>query len=175
VFDEERLARDAAYARRWANANQLTSLTRHSDSNQGNLLNSTETGDPRVYSVDNRVAFQSEASDRGTRWRDLQLDRLPATALTRLRSVTEDELDVKLGVLIQFEIRAGELVRTAPSANVDRDEGVRRRGDVIQLGLTRTEIEALGHRIEKLLEDVDRGRIQPLAAAAEFDESRRAA
>ena len=159
VFDEGRLEADTAYARTWGNANILTYLIRHNDSNEGNLLISTAAGNPRVLAVDNGLAFNSELSDRGIRWRSLQTDRLPRHTVDRLRRVTRDQLERALGVLAQFEIRGTELVRVPPATNLQPGQGVRTQGGVVQLGLTDAEIDGVWSRIEDLLSDVDQGKM----------------
>ena len=158
VFDLDRFALDPAYARHWANANLFTHLIWHSDSNAGNLLISTRASNPRVFSVDNGVSFHSEGSDRGTRWRTLQVDRFPASTVERLRNVTEEGLHEVLGVLAQWEIVDGELVRVEPSENLRERRGVRQEDGVIQIGLTDAEIDDVWDRIEAFLGRVNRGR-----------------
>ena len=41
--------------------------------------------------------------------RDLKVDRLPRATVERLRGVTEADLHRTLGVLLQFEIRDGQV------------------------------------------------------------------
>ena len=158
VLDLDRFALDPAYARHWANANLFTHLIWHSDSNAGNLLISTRASSPRVFSVDNGVSFHSEESDRGTRWRTLQVARFPASTVERLRNVTEEGLHEVLGVLAQWEIVDGELVRVEPSENLRERRGVRQEDGVIQIGLTDAEIDDVWDRIEAFLSRVNRGR-----------------
>lgn len=157
VFDERRFEADTAYARHLANLNVFTYLIRHNDSNEGNVLLSEDAGNPRLFSVDNGVSFASEASNRGYEWRRLRVDRLPRRTVERLRLLTERDLQRHLGVLVQFELRSGHLVEVEPDENLDPGEGVRRRGDVIQLGLTEREISRVWRRVERLLEKVDSG------------------
>jgi hypothetical protein len=161
VWDEDRFAADTAYARHLADFNVLTYLVRHGDQNVGNYLVSTDSTNPRVFSVDNGVAFSSEASDRGHRWRYLRVDRLPAGTVDRLRSVTEADLAERLETLAQFRVRPdGQLERVPPTENLDENRGVRRDGGTIQLGLTRREIREVRDRIEELIRDVDGGDLQ---------------
>lgn len=160
VFDEDRFEADSVYARHWANANLLTYLIEHKDSNQGNLMISTVDGNPRVFAVDNGVAFRSERSNRGTRWSRLQVDRFPRATVERLRTVTEEQLHRTLGVLAQFELRDGEYVRVAPGENFRPGRGVREQDGVVQIGLDDNEIRDVWRRIEEFLNDVDRGRVE---------------
>ena len=161
VWDEDRFESDPAYARHWANANLLTYLIRHSDSNTGNLLISSMTSNPRVFSVDNGVAFNSIESDRGTRWRSLQVDRFPAATVERMRTLTEEQFHEALGVLAQWEVGEDEeLTRVPVTENIDPRRGVRERDGQIQIGLTRDEIEDSWYRLEVFLGQVDTGRYQ---------------
>jgi len=156
VFDEARLEADSVYARRWANANLLTHLIWHSDSNYGNLRIS-RTSNARVFAVDNGLAFHSPESNRGTRWRVLRVDRFPAPAVERLRALTREELDGALGVLAQFERRNEELVPVEPGENWSPTRGIRQRDDGVQLGLTDDEIYGVWERVQSFLRAVDEG------------------
>ncbi|MDH3422699.1 MAG: hypothetical protein OEN00_06880 [Gemmatimonadota bacterium] len=161
VWDEDRFDSDPAYARHWANANLLTYLIRHSDSNTGNLLISSFGSNPRVFSVDNGVAFNSIESDRGTRWRSLQVDRFPAATVERMRTLTEEQFHDALGVLAQWEVGEDEqLIRVPVTENIDSRRGVRQRDGQIQIGLTRDEIEDSWYRLEVFLGNVGNGRYQ---------------
>ncbi|MEX1256697.1 MAG: hypothetical protein WEG36_03660 [Gemmatimonadota bacterium] len=159
VFDLQRFEADSLYARHWANANLFTHLIWHSDSNPGNLLISTFDGNPRVFSVDNGVAFRSPDSNRGTEWRTLHVNRFPGATVERLRGLSEARLRAELGVLAQFEIVDGELVRVGPAANLDPGDGVREEDGVVQIGLTDREISEIWNRIEAFLARVDQGRL----------------
>jgi hypothetical protein len=160
VFDRTRLDSDTAYARHFGNLNLLTHLIRHGDSNDGNVLISTDPGNPRLFAVDNGVAFAPPDSDRGTAWRDMRTRRVPRTSVERLRGITRADLDAALGVIAQFEIRDGLLVPVPPTANLAPSRGVRRRGDTIQFGLTASEIRGIHGRMQRLIRQVDGGRLE---------------
>ena len=160
--DGDRIEEDEVYERLLGNFNLLTYVIGHSDSNRGNFVQSMDPAWPRVFSVDNGVAFASEESDRGTRWRDLQLDRYPASAIDRLRGLSLEDLQARLGILVQFEIRDGNFVEVEATENIDPGRGVRRDADRIQLGLTESEIRAMHRRIVRLIEWVDEGRYELL-------------
>lgn len=160
VFDPDRFEADSAYARRWGRANLLTYLIRHNDSNRGNLLISTDPADPRVFAVDNGLAFDSPWSNRGTRWRVLQVTRFPEAPVARLRKIGEEDLRRRLGVLAQWEEREGLLVPADPTGNLDPERGVRRRDGVVQLGLTGAEIDGVWTRLGDFLKTVDLGRME---------------
>jgi hypothetical protein len=157
VWDEDRFRADTTYARYWGNLNLLTYLIRHNDSNSGNLMIST-LGPPRVFSVDNGVAFNSIDSDRGTRWRNLLVDRFPAATVARLRTITEQQVHDALGVLAQWRIEDEQLVPMAPTENISPRDGVRERNGIVQFGLTRDEIDDVWYRLRTFLREVDAGR-----------------
>jgi len=159
VWNEDRFRADTTYARYWGNLNILTYLIRHNDSNSGNLMIST-LGPPRVFSVDNGVAFNSIDSDRGTRWRNLLVDRYPAATVARLRAVTEQQMRDALGVLVQWRIENEELVPMERSENINPRDGVRERDGIVQFGLTRDEIDDVWYRLQTFLREVDGGRYQ---------------
>jgi len=161
IWDADRFRADTAYARHVADFNILTYLIRHNDQNMGNFVISTDSSNPRVFSVDNGLAFSSPVSDRGARWRNLLVERLPAGTIERLRHVTRGDLDRQLETVTQFRIRDdGRLEWMEPTENTDRGEGVRRNDDVVQFGLTEREIRDVWRRLQDLLRDIDRGRYE---------------
>ncbi len=159
VYDKDRLESDSVYARHLADMNILTYLIRHSDANPGNFVISTDSANPRVFAVDNGVAF-GDFSDRGDDWRRMRVDRLPRGTVERLRGISEADLHRALGVLAEFEVRGERLFQVPPTENLDPGDGVRREDDVIQMGLTKREIEGVYRRLRNLLEDVDEGKIE---------------
>jgi hypothetical protein len=164
-WDPARFASDERYARHWGNLNILTHLIDHKDANLGNLLISEYPDDPRVFSVDNDVAFASEESDRGITWSRLQVDRLPADTLDRLRTLTLEQLERQLGVLAEFRVVNGVLIAVdEPGGNLSSRTGLRTSGDRVQFGLTVNEIRTLHRRIGSLVAQLERGRIQAVAA-----------
>lgn len=160
VPDTIRAAADPAYARRLADLTLLTYLIRHVDSNPGNVLISS-TGEPRLFAVDNGVAFRSPVSPRGTVWKDLHVDRVPAGPIRRLRALTRRQLEDALYVVAQLRVREdGRLERVPPTAKLDENRGVQRQGTVVQFGLTNLEMDELWSRIQQLLSLVDSGVIE---------------
>ncbi len=165
VYSPVRFAADPVYARHIGQLNVLTYLIRHRDSNLGNfLLGKAEVG-ARVFSIDHGVAFASGESDRGEVWKDMRVNRLPADTIERLRKVTPQLLEERLGVLAQWQLEGRSYVPVASGKNLSENRGVRRAGDVLQMGLTRAEILALHRLLNKLLKRVDRGEITVVPAA----------
>lgn len=160
VFDPKRANRDSVYARHLGDLNILTYLIRHRDANKGNMLLSADSANPRLFAVDNGVAFNSPPSNRGTDWERMRVERVSAATVARLRSINEESLTTALGVVAQFERRGDDYVATAPGPNLDAGKGIRRKGSTLQLGLTSYEIEGVRDRLKSLLKDIDRGRIK---------------
>jgi hypothetical protein len=157
-WDRERARTDSLYARYVGNFNILTYVIRHSDANVGNYLISQDAERPRVFVVDNGVAFESLESQRGTQWRGILVERLPRSTIERLRGITREQLVERLGVLAEFEIRDGTLVPVTPGPNLSRGRGVRSNRRRIQFGLTETEIRGVERRIQTLISQADAGR-----------------
>jgi hypothetical protein len=160
-WDERRFRSDSAFAHHVANLNVLTYLVRHGDSNTGNFLVARDSARPRVFSVDNSIAFGAMPNRDAHEWMELRVNRIPRATVERLRRIGTEELQQALGVVIQLEVRDGELVLAEPGPNLDPGRPVRRRGGVIQLGLTSREIGAVERRLQLLLREVDAGRITP--------------
>lgn len=159
VFDRRRFDRDTAYARHLANLNVLTYLIRHNDANAGNILISTDTTNPRLFAVDNGVAFEAEASNRGTEWREMRVNRIPASTVERLKTVTRESLGRALSVVTEFEIHNGRLAPAASTAPISTD-GTRHNAERVQFGLTPREIDGVWNRLQNLLGRVEQGRIR---------------
>ena len=159
VFDKSRAARDTAYARHLGDLNVLTYLIRQRDANSGNILISSDTLHPRMFSVDNGVTFDSPASNRGTEWSTMRVKRIGKATAARLESLRSEDLAQALGVIAQFERREGQYVAVEPTANLDPYRGVRRKGDVLQLGLTGPEIDGVRQRLEWLVGRLRDGRL----------------
>lgn len=158
-WDESRFDRDSIYARHFADMNLLTHLINHVDENVGNFLISMDSLNPHVYSVDNGVAFRSDRSDRGYRWRELRVNRLPHATIERLRAITREELGRRLGVLATYRVADGLLVPVESETNLNPGRGVRRMNGMVQLGLTNREVDDVWKRLRELLERVDAGRV----------------
>jgi len=159
LYDPALFAVDPGYARHLGQLNVLTWLIEHGDSNLGNFLISKAEQAPRVFSVDNGVAFAYNESDRDHAWQDVRVPRLPADTVARLRAITPAQLQEQLGVLAQWRLDGGRWLAVDASANLNKRNGVRRAGDVVQVGLREVEIEQVGRRLKRLLERIDKGEI----------------
>jgi hypothetical protein len=160
VFDTKRAERDSVYARHLGDLNILTYLIRQRDANKGNVLVSIDSANPRLFAVDNGVAFESQPSNRGTDWQYMRVKGISAATAARLRAISDTTLTRALGVIAQFERRGDEYVASPPGANLDPDRGVRRNATTVQFGLTKSEIDGVRERLRDLIERIDRGKIR---------------
>jgi len=164
VYNAERFASDPVYARHIGQLNVLTYLIQHRDSNAGNfLIGKAQTG-ARVFSIDHGVAFASIDSDRGELWKDMRVTKLPADTVAELRKITLPVLEQRLGVLAQWKLEGNKFVPAPPGPPLSVHRGVRRAGKDLQMGLTRSEMQAIYRLLTKLLERVDRGEITTVPA-----------
>ncbi len=161
LYDEARFVRDPTYARYLANFNLLTYLIRHRDGRDGNFLIARDETRPITFAIDNGMTFGGFFYNWFVdNWDDIEVAALPRESVERLRKITHHDLQ-KLGVVAELRLDADGVYRSAEhSENFDPEDGVRTRPGVIQLGLTKDEIEDMSRRIEDLLEGVDRGEIQ---------------
>jgi hypothetical protein len=169
VYDAQRFADDAVYARHIGQLNVLTFLVSHRDSNVGNFLIGRDAKGARVFSIDHGVAFASADSDRGELWRALRVNTLPADTLERLRGITLQILTERLGVLAEWKLSSGRFVPTPAGRNLSARHGVRLRGDTLQLGLTTAEIMGVQRLLRTLLDRVDSGKIKAAPALSDGD------
>jgi hypothetical protein len=165
VYSPERFTADPVYARHIGQLNVLTYLVRHRDSNLGNFLLGTAEVGARVFSIDHGVAFASDDSDRGNLWQEMRVNQLPADTVDRLRQVTPQLLTDRLGVLAQWQLDGRSFAPVASGTSLSEHAGVRRSGNSLQMGLTKSEIRDVHRRLTMLLKRVDRGEITVVPAA----------
>jgi hypothetical protein len=160
AFDPARFAADERYAFHFANLNLLAYLIAHRDARSNNFLAPIDPNDPRVFSIDNGIAFGGVLYNFFT-WHfdEIRVTGLPAQSIERLRHVTRADLD-RLAVLGELRADAGGVLRAvAPGANLDAQLGTRVAPGHVQFGLTTAEIDALADRIADLLTRIDRGEL----------------
>jgi hypothetical protein len=162
--DLRRFERDEAYRASLAKLNLVTHLIDQRDSREANFLRSRDPDRPRVFSVDNGLAFGGFKNPFAVMgfipdWAQVQVSALPRSQVDRLRRITRADLD-RLAVVAQFENREGLLVRVPAGEPEALDEGVRAVGTTVQFGLTRQEIDGVEERLRHLLERVDRDEIE---------------
>ncbi len=163
VFDRELFSRNHRYAYHFGNLNLLHYLTEHRDARASNFLMCTDPLNPKVFSIDNGIAFGRTVYNFFTWHFDkIRVDRLPRRSIDRLRQLTRADLD-RLAVLAELHADAGGVLRSVPSGlNLDSHEGNRIRPGIVQIGLTTTEIDDIAIRIQQLLGRIDRGELSVL-------------
>lgn len=159
VMDLPRFAGDAPYRRNLGRMNLLTYLIDHRDTRPSNFIISKDPRSPRVFSIDNGLAFSGLRNPRQLfleEWNEIIVPSLPREQVARLRRLTRADLDT-LAVVAEYRVVPGGLVEVPKTAAFSRDDGVRRSGDVIQLGLMTEEIDDIEDRLVDLLQEIDRG------------------
>ncbi len=160
AYDEQRFRQDWAYATSFANLNLLHYLTDNRDARASNFLQSTDPADPRLFSIDNGIAFGGVLYNFFMKHFNEIHVPLPAASIARLRKVTRRDLD-RLAVLGQLEKdSAGILRNVPPGANISPDENERPAPWGLQFGLTRAQLDAIAERLRILLSRIDAGEIR---------------
>ncbi len=162
-YSGERFAHDSEYRRAMADVNTFTFLIQHGDTHEGNFL-TTRAGSAhtRVYSPDNAIAFSPYFRNplelvRST-WYDLRVPALRAAVVERLAGLDRRDIEA-LAVVEQYRVPHGALMPMARSAAFG-DNGVRRAGSIVQVGVTRAEAERLFERVQLLLSKVRIGEVE---------------
>ncbi len=161
-FEKELFRTDPNYARYLSDMNVMTYLIAHRDGRRGNFLRSSNLSDPRVFSIDNGISFDTFPWNfLVPNWHVIRVPWLRKETVERLRKLKESDIEEQLGVLAQMETDdKGGMHLVKPTANLDPKKGVRIQKHTVQFGLTEGEIDDLDDRLERLLEDVDAGRIK---------------
>jgi hypothetical protein len=159
-YQKKRFRSDPAYAAYLSDFNVLLYLVNHRDGRKGNLLLSTVPGDPRVFAVDNGIAFEPFPWNFLVRnWFRIRVPWVRKETIERLRSVDAADYD-RLGVLVEMQrMEDGMLQDVRPTRSLNTNRGARWQDGRLQLGLSRREIGNVRDRIEELLEEVDEGDI----------------
>jgi hypothetical protein len=160
VFEPARFASDARYAANVGRFNVLTYLIEHEDGRAGNILVSKAPEDPRVFAIDNGIAFDATVKNWFVpNWNVIRIPALPHREIDRLRRVDRSLID-RLGVVTELKADSnGMLAPVPPGPNRGPKIGSRVEPGWIQLGLTRSELDGLEARLQALLARVDRGEL----------------
>ena len=154
-----RFNRDPHFAQHLSDLNLLTYLIDHRDGREGNFLISKDPADPRVFAIDNGIAFEGFPWNFFVpNWNKIRVPWFRRDPIERLRGLPGEEVD-RLASLFDLDADAQGILRLQqPTAAIDPNEGVRVVEGKVQLGLTTKEIGALKERIADLLADVDAGK-----------------
>jgi len=158
LYDEERFLTDPSYAYFLSNFNVFTYIIGHRDGRKGNFLVSKNNALRQVFSIDNGSTFNPWGYNYFVpNWDVIRVAAVRRETIDRLRTLSRKDLDFLL-VVSQLEVGDDGIARQAPPGqSLDDDEGALRRGDTIQFGLTRREIDLVWERIQKLIAQVDSG------------------
>ena len=115
----------------------------------------------RTYAVDNGIAFGNLVWNYFvTNWDVVRVPALRRTSIDRLRRIGPADVDALLVVQELRRNAKGMLVTVTPGAPLDPSSGARVRGGRVQLGLSRSEADAVGARLKALLAHVDAGEMR---------------
>ncbi len=161
AFDPKRFAEDSRYAFHFANLNLLAYLIAHRDARGSNFLMPKDETEPRVFSIDNSIAFGGTLYNFFTWHFDkLRVDGVPKQSIDRLRSVTTESLN-EFGVLGELQADEAGILHNIPlDTNLNPEIGTRLAPGHIQFGLTTAEIKAMADRLEDLLKRIDAGELR---------------
>jgi hypothetical protein len=162
VYDADRFVTDRRYAEHLADLNLLTYLIEHRDGRSGNFLVSEDPTEGRTWAVDNGISFGNLVWNYFVmNWDVLRVPALRRTSIERLRRIGPADVDALLVVQELRPNAKGLLVsRTPPGAAIDTSIGARVRDGRVQLGLSRSEADAVGARLKDLLARVDAGEVK---------------
>ena len=159
--DLARVDRDPVYRDHLARLNLFTYLIDHRDPRDANFLIAKDPKRPRVFAIDNGLAFsgfQNPFVFYYGDWGDIRVPALRRADVERLRTARRADFE-RLAVVAQYAIRDGMLMSVPPGPPLAEDRSVRVGDGVIQFGLTRAEIDAMESRVRTLLERVDAGEV----------------
>jgi hypothetical protein len=162
ALDRRRFDADPKYRATIANLNLLTFLIDHRDTRSSNFAITDDHDDPRAFSFDNGLAFSGVYNPKNLfrrAWERLVVPRVPHDKIERLRRITRADLD-RLATVAEFAIVGTQLQEIPVTASFDDDKGVRIKGNVLQIGLKRSEIDGVEARIRELVHRVDSGTLE---------------
>jgi len=161
--DEALFREDEDYAESIGNVNVLGILIDHRDGRRANFLLAAGDGGRRVYAIDNGISFGGLVYNYLVpNWNQFRVPALPEDALERLFELKGRDV-LALGVMAELHASEGGVLRAVePGPNLDPESGTRVAEGVVQLGLSRDEIQGLAGRLNRLLQDVETGAVPVL-------------
>jgi hypothetical protein len=176
LYDEQLFTRNATYRRTLADVNLLSYLISHGDSHPAQFVFVGDQTAPRVYLVDNTIAFskfRNPSLPPDQDWSNVHVPALRSASIRRLRSLRFEDI-AELAVVEQYkrdddcpkgvgrwstcamQASARRLVptrRTPPRGKTS--DGLRWVGDEFQVGLDEQEIALVHQRVQSLLQRVE--------------------
>lgn len=163
VLDEADFNRNPDYRDNLGKLNALTVLIGHQDSIGDNVYRAKDPRRPRLFSVDNGLAFGAMGDNPirffSSAWSNVRVNVLPGKLVERLKRIEPASLE-RLRVVVQLEKKGSSYVSVPPTTPLPGNEGVQRKGQTIQLGLTPEEITNVNLRLVKLLGQVGEGQVR---------------
>jgi hypothetical protein len=160
LYDAQRFLSDPSYAYFLSNFNVFTYVIGHRDGRDGNFLVSRDDSQRQVFAIDNGSTFNPWGYNYFVpNWDVIRVAAVRRATVDRLRKLTRGDLDFLL-VVSQLEVGEDGIARQVPPGkSLDDDEGALRTGSTIQFGLTRKELDNVWARIQKLIAQVDSGKL----------------
>jgi len=160
LYDEQRFLTDPNYAYFLSNFNVFTYLIGHRDGRDGNFLVSKDDSRRQVFAIDNGSTFNPWGYNYFVpNWDVIRVAAVRRATVDRLRKLSREELDFLL-VVSQLEIGDDGVARQVPPGkSLDDDKGALRQANTIQFGLTREELDKVWRRSQKLIAQVDSGKL----------------
>jgi hypothetical protein len=161
-LDAGLFAEDAVYRRNVADLNLLSHLVAHGDAHREQFVVVRGARGPRLWLVDSSIAFSGfrnpDLVNGPWDWSTLHVAASSRASVGRLRALVDADL-ARLAVVEQLAVRGDRwVVVPRTDAGQQVEEGLRRSGGALQVGLERTEIRKLRRRLRAVLADVDAGR-----------------
>jgi hypothetical protein len=165
ILDEQLFESNAGYRQSIADLNLLTYLIHHGDAHDKQFLITKDRRSPRVYSVDNTIAFEAIKNPMlifREDWSAIHVPALSKRSIARLTSRSADDWS-RLTTIEQYQKRDGELVPAPPESPVGPpDTGIRWVGLGMQIGLTEAEVAGVRQRLSNLVKQVRDGKLRTL-------------
>ena len=160
IFDEKLFESDRSYGKSVADLNLLAYLIRHGDAHVHQFLITKDRSSPRVYTVDNSIAFQSIKNPMvffREDWSGIRVPAVSRRSIDRLRHLTDADW-ARLSVIEQYQKVGDRLVPVQPESLIGQPgDGERWVGIGLQIGLTDAEIQGVRNRLKSLVAQVDSG------------------
>jgi hypothetical protein len=161
LYDESRFLEDPTYAYFMSNFNLLTYLIQHRDARKGQFLVSKDDKRRQVFSIDNGISFGFWPYNFFiVQYEKIHVPALRQDSIERLRKIQRQDLNF-LDVLAQLELDDNGVLMPKPvGENLDPKVGAKYTGGTLQYGLSKSEIDDVWDRIQKVIAEVDAGNIQ---------------
>ncbi len=160
LYDVSRFVSEPVYAHYMSNLNLFTYLIAHGDGNQNNFLVSDNDRRRQVFSIDNDVSLGHIPNVFVLNWDVIRVPALRKDSIDRLRRLERDDLDF-LGVVDELRLDdQGVFVHVTPGERLNPDREALERDNTLQFGPKTAEIDGVWSRIQRVIADLDAGKIE---------------